>query len=91
MIVVRKFLGIVGWFFILFFGINIIGGAIVGGMAGADFGGDMEGAQRAGAEAGEAFALQYMEWILYGSAAIAVLGSIFGILPFTRHRRGRRD
>ena len=87
MIVVRKLIGFVVYAIIFFFGTLFIGGAIVGGMAGAEHAGDMAAAQEAGRIAGEEFGMVYGTYILLSALAIAGLGSIFGILPFTRHRK----
>jgi len=84
MIVVRKFLASIGWFIVLYLIVSLIGGGIVGGIAGAN---DPENAVEAGRIAGEEFGMTYGVYMLGGSFALAVIGSIFGILPFSRHHK----
>ncbi len=84
MIVVRKVLGTILWF-IIFFVICIIGITIYA-LTQIDL--TNEATVAAEAEAvGQALGYQYGDYMLYGSALLALLGSIFGVLPFTRHRR----
>jgi len=82
--VIRKFLASILWFVILYLLVAFVGGGIVGGMAGAN---DPDNAVAAGAAAGEAFGAQYGSWMILGSFAVAVLGSITGVLPFSKHNK----
>lgn len=72
------------WFLALSMGAIIVGGAIVGGMAGAE---NPENAQAAGEAAGQAFGEAYSGMIFLSAFIIAVLGSIFGLLPGTKSEK----
>jgi len=83
--VIRKVLASILWFVILYVLVAFVGGGIVGGMAGAN---DPDNAIAAGTAAGEAFGAKYGLWMILGSLAVAVLGSISGVLPFSKHNKG---
>jgi|GEM_PF-1930306 len=85
-LILRKTLGFVLYFLVFYFGSLLVGGAIVGGMAGAEAS-NMATAQEAGRIAGEEFSQKYGNYILIGALAVSGLGSLFGWLPFTRHRK----
>jgi len=88
MIVIRKILVSLLWLIVLYFGVLTIGGMIVGGMVGVD---NPDNAAKAGRIAGEAFGLAYGLYILLGSAVIAIFGTVFGVLPFSKHNKNNQS
>jgi hypothetical protein len=92
----RVLFGIV-WFFVFLFGGLMIGGAVVGGMAGhqsvtasanppTTLSGGYNTGYEAGHSAGQEFGRKYGSLFLVGSLLLAVVGSAFGILPGTQQR-----
>jgi len=84
------------WFIIFWLGALTIGGAISGGIAGAqvDATTASEGYQQgqaAGYEAGAAFGKKYGRIIFIGSILAAVGGTLAGVLPGTRSRPSQED
>lgn len=85
MIVVRKFFGAFLWF-VIFMVIGFVA-LVVYAVTQVDL--TNEATAAAEAEAiGQALGLQYGNILFLGSAGLAILGSLFGVLPLTRHRRG---
>ncbi|MBF8264799.1 MAG: hypothetical protein HW384_663 [Dehalococcoidia bacterium] len=70
----RVILGI-GWFGIFNFTLSFIGGGIAGFMAGST---------ASGAQAGLKFGQQYGPIIFIVSALVAIIGTVTGILPYTK-------
>jgi hypothetical protein len=81
----KKVLLGLGWFVLLWIGLSFAGGAIAGGIAGAKTRGYTEGAT-AGRAAGEEFGRQYGGIILLSSAALALVGTVTGVLPGTSNQ-----
>jgi hypothetical protein len=81
----RVLMGIV-WFIVLYLGVLIIGGAIVGALAGAGQPNPQQAAQ-AGRLAGNDFGQTYGALILIGSLLVAIAGSVTGILPGTKKKK----
>jgi len=75
-------------FFVLYFGTLVIGGGIVGGIAGVK---NPENAKQVGEQAGEQFAQKYIGVIAISSVALSGLSSgvlVFGgILPWCRKKQ----
>ena len=69
------------WFVVFFMGTTILGGLIVGMIAG---GNDPANAAAAGEAAGRAFGENFGKGIFLMSLVIAVAGSFFGWLPGTK-------
>ncbi len=88
MIVVRKFFMSLLWF-VIFLLVALIGivAVVVSGLDMTDQEAAVAAAEFAGQEIGQKYGLL----IFGGSALLAVVGSIFGVLPFTRHNKRRRD
>ena len=85
MIIVRKVLASILWFVIFV----ILALAIMVGytLFQIDLTAD-EATARAAAEAmGEDLGMRYGNVMLFGSLALAVIGSVFGWLPLSRHRK----
>jgi hypothetical protein len=92
----RVLFGIV-WFFIFLFGSLMLGGAVVGAMAGhqaatastnppTTISGGYNAGYQAGHAAGQEFGRKYGTLFLLGSLLLAIGGSGFGILPGTQPR-----
>jgi hypothetical protein len=71
------------WFLILILGTLILGGGVVGAIAGVN---DPANSFAAGQAAGQAFGQAYGGMIFLASLIIAVIGSIFGWLPGTKSK-----
>ncbi|MET0332910.1 MAG: hypothetical protein ABW190_01460 [Rhizobacter sp.] len=86
----RIFFGIV-WFLVLGFGGLVLGGAVVGAMAGSQVNatnmsdGYTKG-QQAGEVAGAEFGRKYAGVILIGALVISVVGTATGVLPGTKKK-----
>lgn len=79
------------WFIVFSFGGLFLGGAIVGGIAGAqvEAGGISEAAAKghqAGHAAGAEFGRKYSGLIFLGALVLAVAGTATGVLPGTRKK-----
>jgi hypothetical protein len=79
----KRFLLGAGWFVVLWFGVNFIGGVVVGATAGTSAANAAESYQ-AGQAAGQAFAQSYGGLILLASIAVAAIGTFMGWLPGTK-------
>ncbi|MFG6413142.1 hypothetical protein ACG02S_04445 [Roseateles sp. DC23W] len=86
----RTIFGIV-WFVVFWFGSVIIGGAIAGGIAGAQVkpsslseGFDL--GKEAGHTAGAEFAQKYSSHLLIGALILAIGGTALGVLPGTKKK-----
>jgi hypothetical protein len=85
MVVIRKILMGIVWFFAIYFGacftLGAAAGAIAGAIAGAN---DPRHAAEAGRLAGQQVVSTYVVFILGGSLLAAVAGAISGFLPGTK-------
>jgi hypothetical protein len=73
------------WFFVLWIGMRMLGGAIAGAMAGGNAG-SYDAGYQSGYQAGQAFNQQYGLAILIAALFIAVISTIRGWLPGTKAR-----
>jgi len=71
------------WFVIFYFGILMLCGMVVGGIAGAN---DPANSTEAGYQAGVVFGQKYGGLVLIFSVVISTIGSIYGWLPGTRKK-----
>ena len=69
------------WFIVLLVGISMVGGMLVGGIAGAQ---DPSNAAQAGQLAGEKFGATYGPFIMLAALVISISGTIAGFLPGTK-------
>lgn len=74
------------WFVAFYVFASVVGGGIAGGVAASKLGknANAQTGAAAGARAGEEFGKKYGMFILFGSAALAGIGTVAGILPGTR-------
>lgn len=84
------------WFVVFSVGGVMIGGAIVGGMAGSKLKvGNMSEAyaqgKQAGYTAGSEFGHQYGSRMILGAFIAAVIGSVAGVLPGTKNKPSAED
>lgn len=89
------------WFIVFWFGTLVLGGAVVGAIAGSraaqmqspsgsfreQFDKGYEAGHQAGRGAGEQFGRQYGTYVLIGALIITVTGTALGILPGTKRRK----
>jgi len=80
LIIKRLFFGIL-WFIVLYMGACIITGGVAGAIAGIR---SPDNASAAGSIAGREAVLALRVYFLFGSAALALVGTWFGVLPGTR-------
>jgi len=88
MIVVRKLLATLLWWVIFFILVLVVMVAYV--MFQIDLSTDQETANAAAEALGQDLGMRYGNLMIFGTLAVAFLGSLFGILPFSRHRPRRR-
>jgi hypothetical protein len=74
------------WFVAFYLIASMVGGGIAGGVAASKLGknANAQTGGAAGARAGEEFGKKYGMYLLFGSMALAGIGTVAGILPGTR-------
>ena len=85
MIVVRKVLATILWWVVFFAVILSVMVAFV--LTQLDLTGDQETVDAAAAAMGQDLGAQYGLLVFFGTLGLAALGSIYGILPFSRHHK----
>ena len=83
----KRFMLGAGWCMLLWMGCMLLGGIVVGAVAGATVG-DPSAAAQAGQDAGAAFAAKYGNLVLLASIALSVAGTVTGWLPGTKSEKG---
>jgi hypothetical protein len=81
----RLLMGVV-WFLALWLGTRILGGAVVGALAGRDSG-TFDTGYQAGNQASHLFNQRYGIWIFLAAFLVAAIGTLQGWLPGTGKRR----
>jgi hypothetical protein len=85
----KRILMTIVWFVVLWFGFNVLCGAVVGGMAGFKAGkeGHPQDGGKMGAEAATKFSEQYGNYVLVAALVASIAGGIVGFLPGTKSKK----